>query len=225
MKGKNLILTGLVALVVGLLLVMFRQPLSNGGFVLVAGILFLGAGVMNITFILGSRDDKGKARSGAVATTFGWIASAAAVLLGLSMLIFKGAFVALVGFMFGVLLLFAALFQLFLLLFGTRPIRLSSWFYLVVAALVGGAIYIFLRKPSTAGEMTDVVVTGVGFMIFGLFTVIEGSVVGQGNRMIKKASDEAAREAARKLSSPKIEAKPEPTAETKTAGEPEKPAE
>ena len=189
MKGKNLILIGLVALVVGLLLVMFRQPLSNGGFVHVAGILFLGAGVMNITFILGSRDSKGRARAGAVATTFGWIASAAAVLLGLSMLIFKGAFVALVGFMFAVLLLFAALFQLFLLLFGSRPTRLSNWFFLVPTALVAAAVYIFMRKPDIAGETIDMTFVGISFIVFGLFTIIEGSVIGRANHVARKTTE------------------------------------
>ena len=74
-----------------------------------------------MTVFLGSRDKEGRARMGAFGTAFGWIASAAAVVLGLAMLIFSKAFAAMIGFMFAVLLLFAALFQLFLLLFGSRP--------------------------------------------------------------------------------------------------------
>lgn len=187
MKGKNLILIGVVVFVVGLLLTMFRLDLAHGGVVSLAGIIFVAAGVLNMTVFLGSRDKDGRSRMGAFGTAFGWIASAAAVVLGLSMLIFKGAFVALIGFMFGVLLLFAAIFQIFLLLFGSRPTRISNWFFLVPAVIIGAAIYIFLRKPDTAGETTDLLVTGISFMIFGVATVIEGSIIGQSNRMLRAA--------------------------------------
>lgn len=188
MKGKNLILIGVLVFAVGLLLTIFRHSLADGGIVRLAGIIFVGAGVLNMTVFLASRDKYGQSRMGALGTAFGWIASAAAVVLGLSMLIFKDAFVALIGFMFGVLLLFAAVFQIFLLLFGSRPTRISNWFFIVPAVIIGAAIYIFLRKPDTAGETTDLLVTGITFMIFGVATVIEGSVVGQSNRMLREGA-------------------------------------
>ena len=136
MKGRNLLLTGLVNLLIGILLIIFRTSLSNGRLVILIGAIFLIAGVINMTVLLGSRDKNGKARSGIFGTTFGWIASTAAVVMGLAMIIFCNDFVAMMGFVFGVLILFAALFQLFLLIFGSRPVTLSPWFYLVPAALV-----------------------------------------------------------------------------------------
>lgn len=189
MKGKNLILIGLIALAVGLLLILFRNTLANGGIVLAGGVLFLVAGVLNMTVFLGSRDDKGKAKMGAFGTTFGWVASAAAVVLGLSMIIFKGAFVALISFMFGVLILFAALFQIFLLIFGTRPVHISNWFFLVPTVIVGGAIYLFLHNHDASGEITDLIVTGSIFILFGVFTIIEGSAIGQANRMLRASAE------------------------------------
>lgn len=188
MKGRNLILTGLVAALIGFALIFFRHELADGGVVVVAGIIFLAAGILNTTVFLASRDKKGEARMGAVGTAIGWVASAAAVVLGLAMLIFSKAFVAIVGFMFAVLLLFAALFQLFLLIFGSRPTRLSGLFYLLPAGLVGAAIYIFLRKPDTVGEQTVMLVTGISLLVFGLFTIIEGSLVGRTNHAMRKAA-------------------------------------
>lgn len=188
MKGRNLILTGLVAALIGLALIIFRLELADGGVVTVAGIIFLVAGVLNTTVFLASRDKKGETRMGAVGTAIGWVASAAAVVLGLAMLIFSKAFVAIVGFMFAVLLLFAALFQLFLLIFGSRPTKLSALFYLLPAALVGAAIFIFLRKPDTAGEQTVMLVTGISLLVFGIFTIIEGTLVGHTNHTIRKAT-------------------------------------
>lgn len=191
MKGKNLILIGVLALAVGLLLAIFRSSLANGVVVRLAGIIFVGAGVLNMTVFLGSRDKEGRSRAGAFGTAFGWIASAAAVVLGLAMLIFKGTFVGFIGFMFGVLMLFGAVFQIFLLIFGSRPTHISNWFFLVPAAIIGAAIYIFLRKPDTAGETTDLLITGITFAVFGIATVIEGSMVGQSNRMILRESRKA----------------------------------
>lgn len=192
MKGRNLILTGLVAALIGFALIFFRHELADGGVVTVAGIIFLVAGVLNTTVFLASRDKKGEARMGAVGTAIGWVASAAAVVLGLAMLIFSKAFVAIVGFMFAVLLLFAALFQLFLLIFGSRPTKLSGLFYLLPAALVGAAIFIFLRKPDTVGEQTVMLVTGISLLVFGLFTILEGTLVGHTNHSIRKAARTAA---------------------------------
>lgn len=192
MKGRNIFITGLIVALVGVLMIIFHSSLASGGIIVAAGILFVGAGVLNMLVFMGSRDKNGRARMGAVGTAIGWIASAAAVVLGLSMLIFSKAFVALVGFMFAVLLLFAALFQFFLLLFGSRPARLSNWFFIVPALLVAAAVFIFMRKPDTAGESLIMAVTGGAFIVFGGFTMLEGSLVGNVNRGIRKGTRDAA---------------------------------
>lgn len=186
MKGKNLILVGLIGAAVGLILILFRNSLASGGVVTCGGILFVVAGLLNMLVFLGSRDKQGRSKMGLFGTAFGWIASAAAVVLGLAMLIFKGAFVAMVGFMFAVLLLFAALFQLGLLLYGAKPARIPNWFFLVPIALICAAIYIFVRKPDEPGEIWDLIFTGSSFILFGIATVAEGFIIGHNNRKIRK---------------------------------------
>lgn len=186
MKGRNLIFTGVIALIVGVLMLLFHTTLATGGIVIAAGAIFVGAGVLNMSVFLGSRDKEGKARMGVFGTAFGWVASAAAVVLGLAMLIFSHAFAAMIGFMFAVLLLFAALFQLFLLLFGSRPTRLSNWFFLTPMALIAAAIYVFMRKPDTSGEIADIIFVSCSFIVFGIVTIIEGSIIGNTNRLANK---------------------------------------
>ena len=188
MKGRNLFFTGLVAAAVGLILIIFRNSLANGDVVKAAGILFVAAGVLNVTVFLASRDKEGRARLGVFGTAFGWIASAAAVVLGLAMLIFSSAFVAITGFMFAVLILFCALFQMFVLFFGTRPVRLSNWYFIVPMVLVASALYIFFNKPDDIGEHVVMIVTGCAFIVFGLSTAVEGIAVGQGNRRARKVA-------------------------------------
>ena len=125
-------------------MIIFRNALASYSVVIGCGILFILAGVANVTVFLGSRDKNGHARIGAVGTAIGWLASAAAVVLGVVMVLFRTVFETMVGYMFAVLLLFGALFQFCLLLFGSKPVKLSSWFFLVPMALCGAAVYIFI---------------------------------------------------------------------------------
>lgn len=187
MKGKNLFLMGLLGIALGLILVIFRNSLADGGVVLTTGIIFVIAGLLNMSIFLGSRDKQGRARMGAFGTAFGWVASAAAVILGLAMLIFSKAFTALIGFMFAVLILFAALFQMGLLLFGSKPHKLNNWFFVVPTILVGSAVYIFLRKPDAGGEHVVMWVTGCAFILFGAATLFEGLIIGRLNREARNA--------------------------------------
>lgn len=221
MRGKNLFFTGLVVALLGLVLILFRTSLADGGVVTAAGILFVAAGLLNTTVFLSSRDKQGRVRMGALGTAFGWIASAAAVVLGLAMLIFSKAFVAIVGFMFAVLLLFAALFQLFLLLFGSKPVRLSNLFFLVPTALIGAAIYIFMRKPDTGGEITVMLVTGISFIVFGVFTIVEGLAIGNNNRTALKTAktDTVTESASTPASIPEAEKTVSEDAETPSSDE------
>lgn len=187
MKGKNLTFIGTIVLLTGILMILFRTFLAAGGIVLAVGLLFVAAGLLNMSVYLGAKDRRGHQRVSLAAQAFGWIVSVGALLLGLSMLLFSKAFVALVGFMFGVLILLSAIFQIITLLWLTRPTRLSNFFFLVPVVLIGIAIFIFMREPDTNGETTDMLLSGTAFVLFGAATIAEGLIVGNNNRNILKA--------------------------------------
>lgn len=193
MKGKNLFITALLALVAGLLILILYRTLSCESIVIGAGLVFVLAGVLNMTVFLGSRNRSGEAKMGAFSTAFGWVASSAAVVLGLAMLIFGETFSQMVSFMFAVLVLFAACFQLFLLIFGCRPAKLPAWFFLLPAALTGIAVYIWFQKPGFDNHAI-MIWTGVGFTLFGLGTLIESIFIGNFHRKVAKAQKEAAKQ-------------------------------
>lgn len=172
-------------LAVGILMIIFRNALASYSVVIGCGILFVLAGVANVTVFLGSRDKEGHARMGAAGTAIGWLASAAAVVLGVVLVLFRTVFETMVGYMFAVLLLFAALFQFCLLLFGSRPVRLSSWFFLVPMALCGAAVFIFMQQPGRS-DYTIMLTTGCSLAFFGLMTIIEAGAVSMGNRALRK---------------------------------------
>lgn len=185
MKGRNLILMALVTLAIGILMIIFRNTLASNNVVIGCGILFILAGVANVTVFLGSRDKNGHARMGAVGTAIGWLASAAAVVLGVVMVLFRTVFETMVGYMFAVLLLFGALFQFCLLLFGSRPVRLSSWFFLVPMALCGAAVYIFMQQPGRS-DYAIMLTTGISLAFFGFMTLVESAAISSGNRTLRK---------------------------------------
>jgi len=76
MKGRNLILTALITLIAGALMLVYRNALASHGIVIGCGILFILAGVANMTVFLGERDKDGRARMSAAGTALGWVASA-----------------------------------------------------------------------------------------------------------------------------------------------------
>lgn len=191
MKGKNLFITAAITLLAGIILIITCSTLASVKIVLWGGILFIVAAVANIVFFVGSRDRNGRSRVGAFGTAVGWIASGAAAVLGLCMLLFQQTFVPLVSFMFAVLVLFAAVFQLCLLLFGSRPARLSPWLFLVPIVLFGAAVFIYLQRPEQSGaDHRIILVTGAAFAVFGLFAFIEGVLIAMHNRRARALEKE-----------------------------------
>lgn len=191
MRGKNLLLTALIALAVGILMIIFRNALASYTVVIGCGILFILAGVVNVSIFLGARDKEGRARVGSVGTAIGWISSAAAVVLGVVMVLFRTVFEAMVGYMFGILLIFAALFQFCLLLFGSRPIRLSNWWFLAPMALCGAAVYIFLQQPGRS-DYAIMLTTGISLAFFGLVTLLQSVAISNGHRKLRKQPESPA---------------------------------
>ena len=202
MKGKNLYLTALIMLVAGVIFIITANTLASFKIVIGAGILFIIAGLANTIFFLGARDRQGRARTGAFGTAVGWVASAAAIVLGLAMLLFQQTFIPLVSFMLAVLLLFTAVFQICLLIFGSKPVHISPWFFIIPVLLFGAAVFIYLQKPGeSASDRVIMLVTGIAFAVFGVASVIEGTIIAHGNRKARKLA------AAQEQAEP--EAKPE----------------
>ncbi len=181
MKGHKLIFTALLALAAGIALIVTHRTVSSGGVVIAGGVMFVLAGFINVIAFLSSRDENGKSHLGSFGLAFGWLTSGAAVVLGLSMLIFQSTFVGLVPFIFGVLVVFGALFQFFVLSVGIRPVTLPVWLYVFPLVLVGLSVYVFMQQSQTDDRMI-MLATGIAFTVFGIAMFIEGAMVGTANR-------------------------------------------
>lgn len=182
-------MTALIMLVAGVAMIITSDTLASAHIVVGGGILFILAGIANMLFFLGARDRHGHVRTGAFGSAVGWVASAAAIVLGTAMLLFQQTFLPLVSFIFAVMVLFAAIYQTCLLLFGTRPMRLSPWFFIVPMLLLVAASYIFLKRGDiNTTDQHIMLISGCAFTLFGIVSIVEGIIIAHGNRRIDKAA-------------------------------------
>jgi hypothetical protein len=102
------------------------------------------------------------------------------------MLIFQDTFITLVPFIFGILIAIGALHQVFVLAYGCRPARLSPWFYLMPAALVAVAVYIFNLQPEQ-NDREIMLSGGIALVAFALVTLVESIIITRQLRRLRKA--------------------------------------
>lgn len=195
MKGRNLIFTALLIIASGVALLIAHRSIMSAGVVTTGGILFICAGLLNVlVFDIGKRNDKEHNRvstHGPVSATMSWLSSAAAIILGICMLLFKPTFIPLVPIMFGILIAFAAFYQLYLLAVGIRPLVLSAWLYIAPLLLAVGAAYLFCQKSNSFSDQYIMLVTAVSLLVFGAATLFEGIALGSHNSSLLKKDTKA----------------------------------
>ena len=180
MKGKSLFAIALFTIVAGVALIFMRGSITSYGIVITGGVLFILAGLFNMAVFLGAGEKEKKER-GIFSASFNWISSAAAAILGLSMIIFQGTFAALIPFMFGVLIAFGALYQFYLLGYGCRPATLPGWLFIMPTLLAAAAIYLFVQRNEVVEDRLVMLITGICLLVFGVTTLIESVLIGRYN--------------------------------------------
>lgn len=220
MKGRNLIFLSILVTLGGVALLLFRDSIASGAVVTVGGVLFILAGLFNVVAFDYSRkrvseSGERKGTRGPVSTAMSWVSSVAAVILGICMLVFKPTFMALVPVMFGILVAFAAFYQLYILAVGVRPVVLPAWLYIAPLLLAGAAAYLFFLKDATP-DSTIVLITAISIIVFGVAGLFEGIMLGSENHLMKKEGASTPDEA-RMLRQQRLEAKE--AAESKPEGE------
>ena len=178
MKGKTLSIIGILAAAVGALLIICNAAITKTGVIVTGGILFVGVGLINLIFF-----GAGKGSAHGAARVLTLIANAAAIVLGLCMIVFRDVFSGLIPFIFGLFIAICAIWQFFTLAISVRPVQLPGWLYLFPVAILGGAVYIFLTDNTTS-EHVIMLATGIAIATFGVSCIIEGSLLGVQNRRL-----------------------------------------
>lgn len=165
MRGRTLMLIGIVSAIVAALLLIFRLKATVGGIVVVGGVLFVGAGVFNLLFF-----NNGTSFNRLLTS----VTNSAAIVMGVCMLVFRGTFEPMVPFIFGLMVALCALWQFYALAVGIRPFTLPSWYYFIPLALSGFSIFLFVRKDSI-DNVTILTATGLAIAVFASGAIIEGA--------------------------------------------------
>lgn len=183
MRGRTMVLVGIVAAIVAIVMYIFRAEATIGRIVVVGGVLFVGAGAFNLLFF-----NNGSGFNRALTS----LTNAAAIVLGVCMLVFRGTFEPMIPFIFGLIVALCALWQFYALAIGIRPFTLPAWYYFFPLAVAAMSVYIFVRRDSI-DSMTIFVVTAVAIGIFGAGTIIEGLHTGVLHRRAEpETEDESA---------------------------------
>lgn len=156
--------------------------ITGRGIVVLAGILFLLTGIVNLVVYVTRKDSDGQPANSGFSRFFGWLVSLAAIILGLCMLVFTETFNQMIPFIFGLLIFFSALILVFLYLFRTRKIiKVPGWSWLFPLIITILGVITFTQKPD-ASDPLIMILTGVSMIIFGLAGIILVSLVSGARR-------------------------------------------
>lgn len=186
MKPKTTLLTGIIVLAMGLILLISHDGITDSGIVTLGGIFFIVAAIIDIILYVTGKDKDGKPRKRGASMVFGIIVCIAAMVLGVSMLVFNETFTRMIAPLFGIIVAIGALTQLWILVYGTRPVRMPRWMYAIPAAMLVCAIIIFVCDFDNS---TVNIITGSSLVLFGVTGFVESALLGIGLREIRRNAE------------------------------------
>lgn len=187
MKPKTTLLTGIIVLAMGLILLISHDLITDSGIVTLGGIFFIIAAIIDIILYVTGKNKDGEPRKRGAAMVFGIIVCIAAMVLGVSMLVFDDTFTRMIAPLFGIIVTIGALTQLWILVYGTRPVRMPRWMYAIPAVMLVCAIIIFACDLENSVVN---IITGSSLTLFGVAGFVESALLGIGLRQIRRNGEQ-----------------------------------
>lgn len=164
MKSKNLTYTGIIALIVGIVLI-FMKGAAISAVVMVVGVFFLLAAIINL--ILSFRKETASPFI-SVLTAIGAIA------LGLWLLFDPAGFTSIIVYVFAALMILAGLYHIFLLAFGFKDVKFPFAFYILPILLaLGGMVILIIGSERMINAI--VLVTGISLIVYAVCNFLEAA--------------------------------------------------
>lgn len=175
-KTKSL-LTGILILTVGVLLIICNKLITSNYFVVLAGILFVLTGVINLVVYVNKKDDNGVRENKGMSLALGWMVSVSAIILGICMLSFSSTFNAMIPFIFGLLIFFGAVMLSIMMLVNARKyIKVPLWLWIFPLAMIILGIVTITRK-AVVDDSLIMIMTGVSMILFGFTGIVLGAMI------------------------------------------------
>ena len=182
-KSKTIsLLTGILILAIGIILIICNKMITGRGIVVLAGILFLLTGIINLVLYITRKNPDGEHTHTAASRFLGWLVSIAAIILGLCMLVFIDTFNQMIPFIFGLLIFFGALILIITYIFNVRKIvsiPVWCWLFPIVMVVLG---IITITQKADVSDPLIMILTGSSMIIFGFAGTILGALVSGAKR-------------------------------------------
>lgn len=205
MKSTKSLLSGILVLIFGIVLIICHKMITGQGIIVLAGILFLVTGVINIVLYVNRKDkdndddddddDKNKKkkkkderpRLSGPALFISWLVSIAAIILGLCMLVFESTFTQMIPLIFGLLVFLGGIMLAFTMGISLRRlVKMPGWMWSFPAIMAVMAIIIAsLSTPKS--DPVIMLLTGISLMLFGVAGMITGIIATHARRAAARA--------------------------------------
>ncbi|MDE6490747.1 MAG: DUF308 domain-containing protein, partial [Muribaculaceae bacterium] len=177
-NSRSNIVTSILILIVGVVFI-FMQSRGDviNAIVVIMGILFIAAAVLNLLMMMYSsrkntqavvkRDSR--ASSSNIPTL---LASVAAIALGIWMIVDPEALVSIIVYIFAGLLVLGGAYHIYMLAYGYRPQHFPGWMYVFPSALlIAGIVILVVGAPTITDYI--VLITGIAMVIFSVSSFLE----------------------------------------------------
>lgn len=182
---KNSILTGVITLAVGITLIICNKMISGLLVVTLAGILFILAGILNLLIYVMRKDAAGKRINSGFTFFLGWFVSIAAIVLGVSMLVFTDTFNHFVPLVFGLFLFLGAAMLCYVMLFVVRKLfKVPGWLWAFPIAMLILGIIVITRNPQQDDALI-MILTGSALAVYGMASLFIASLRSGARRAIE----------------------------------------
>lgn len=161
------ILTASLIFAIGLVLIICNKSITGEGVIVLAGVLFLVTGIINIVLYLTRRNEDGARIHQGFSLFMGWLVSVGAIILGICMLIFTPTFGTMIPVIFGILIFLGCIMLALTMLIGVnRVVRVPAWMWLYPGLMMILGVVTLLQEP-TVNDPLIMILTGVAMLIFG----------------------------------------------------------
>ncbi len=164
MKSKNLTYTGIIALIVGIVLI-FMKSAAISAVVMVMGIFFLVTAILNLIMVFR------KATVNPFVTT---LTAVGAIALGLWLVFDPNGFTAIIVYVFAGLMILAGLYHISMLSFGFKDTKFPFVFYIMpILLVIAGGVILIIGSERMMNAI--VLVTGIALVVYAICNFLESA--------------------------------------------------
>lgn len=164
MKSKNLTYTGIMALIVGIILI-FMKGAAISSVVMVMGVFFLVAAILNLVLAF---------RKQSANPLISTLTAIGAIALGLWLLFDPAGFTSILVYVFAGLMILAGLYHICILSFGFKDVKFPFAFYIMPILLVlAGGVIIYIGSDKMMNAI--VLVTGIALIVYAVCNFLEAA--------------------------------------------------